>query len=100
MSSLESIHYKYDAIEECASDMRRTTNEIISKAELLISQADKLMQEGWAGETAREGYRTRVDQLTRKLYGARDFLAGKEQEVRRASAEMQEADRNGAKNFA
>ncbi|PNE16378.1 WXG100 family type VII secretion target [Amycolatopsis sp. BJA-103] len=98
MPSLDSIHYKYDAIEDCASEMRRTTNEISSKADLLISQADKLMQEGWEGETA-TGYRMEVDQLKQKLHDAREFLALKEQQVREASERMQDNDRNGAKGF-
>ncbi|WP_410650741.1 WXG100 family type VII secretion target [Amycolatopsis sp. cmx-4-54] len=99
MSSLDSIQYKYEAIEDCASDMRRTTNEISNKAELLISQADKLMQDGWAGDAA-DGYRREVGELRNNLNTARDFLTEKEQQVREASANMQETDRNAAKGFA
>lgn len=99
MPSLDSIHYNYEAIEECASEMRRITNEISSKAELLISQADKLMQDGWTGDAA-DGYRREVGDLRNNLNTARDFLTQKEQQVRAASANMQETDRNAAKGFA
>lgn len=91
--------YNYEALAQADNDIKQTIEKIRDNAQQLISDAQKLQEQGWQGESA-SGYNDSAQKLMSKLNGFGSYLEQQKKNLSSGAEGMRSADSSGGKRMA